>query len=67
MPTPAIHRSVGAMGHEPSSLPPYADGMKGSYLGPHFPSEQIRAFLDDRKLPYRLVDRAELPTPSPPA
>ena len=49
------------MGHEPSSLPPYADGMKGSYLGPHFPSEQIRAFLDDRKLPYRLVDRAELP------
>lgn len=40
---------------------PYADGMKGAYLGPRHTEEEIRAFLDARKLPYRRVEREALP------
>jgi len=39
-------------------LPPYADGMKGAYLGPHFSSETICRFLDARGLPRRETDPA---------
>ena len=31
--------------------PPYADGMKGSFLGPRFSAEQIAVFVGDRQLP----------------
>ena len=42
-------------------LPPWADGMKGAYLGPAFPSDEIAAWLRERGLPFRTVPRAELP------
>jgi len=47
----------------PSSngLPPYADGMKGSYLGPRHTEAEIEEFLQSRRLPYRKYSRTELP------
>lgn len=47
---------------EPSDgIPPYADGMKGTYLGPGQSDEELAAFLDSRGLAYDKRDRAELP------
>jgi carbamoyltransferase len=43
------------------SLPPYADGMKGSYLGPRHTEAEIEAFLRARNLPYKKYAREELP------
>ncbi|HKP87781.1 MAG TPA: carbamoyltransferase N-terminal domain-containing protein, partial [Blastocatellia bacterium] len=34
-------------------IPPYADGMKGAYLGPRNTEEEIEAFLRERNLPYK--------------
>jgi carbamoyltransferase len=42
-------------------LPPYADGMKGSFLGPRNSEEEIEQFLNDRRLPYKKYDRSDLP------
>ena len=42
-------------------IPPYADGMKGSYLGPRHTEEEIEAFLNERGLPYKKYRREELP------
>jgi carbamoyltransferase len=42
-------------------LPPYADGMKGAYLGPAFAPSEIEAWLKERGLPFRTVPPAELP------
>ncbi len=42
-------------------IPPYADGMKGSYLGPRHTEAEIEEFLRARKLPYRKYRREELP------
>ncbi|HEY9405270.1 MAG TPA: carbamoyltransferase [Pyrinomonadaceae bacterium] len=42
-------------------IPPYADGMKGSYLGPRHTEEEIETFLRARKLPYKKYRREELP------
>ncbi|MHB1046128.1 MAG: carbamoyltransferase family protein [Thermoanaerobaculia bacterium] len=44
-----------------SPLPPYADGMKGAYLGPAFSSEEIAEWLRGRAVPSRTVLPAELP------
>src|SRR5256886_16532261 len=38
----------------------HGDAMKGSYLGPSFSDEEIRAFLDERGAPYILVRDDEL-------
>jgi carbamoyltransferase len=43
------------------SLPPYADGMKGSYLGPRHTEAEIEEFLRSRSLPYKKYRREELP------
>jgi carbamoyltransferase len=43
------------------SIPPYADGMKGSYLGPRHTEAEIEEFLRARNLPYRKYGREELP------
>ncbi len=40
---------------------PFADGMKGAYLGPRSTDDEIRRFLESRKLPYRKVTSEELP------
>ncbi|HEV2881601.1 MAG TPA: carbamoyltransferase [Pyrinomonadaceae bacterium] len=42
-------------------IPPYADGMKGSYLGPRHTEAEIEEFLRARKIPYRKYRRDELP------
>ena len=42
-------------------LPPYADGMKGSFLGPRDTVEEIESFLKSKNLPYKNYSRAELP------
>jgi carbamoyltransferase len=41
---------------------PDAHRQKGSYLGPHFSDDAIQSFLDERKIPYRKLADAELPT-----
>lgn len=42
-------------------IPPYADGMKGSYLGPRHTEEEIEKFLRAHELPYRKYRREEVP------
>ncbi|HYN42509.1 MAG TPA: carbamoyltransferase C-terminal domain-containing protein, partial [Thermoanaerobaculia bacterium] len=42
-------------------LPPYADGMRGAFLGPAFASEEIAGWLRGKGLPFRTVPSAELP------
>ncbi len=43
------------------TLPPYEDGMKGSYLGPRHTVEEIETFLRENNLPYKKYSREELP------
>jgi carbamoyltransferase len=42
-------------------IPPYADGMKGSYLGPRHTEAEIETFLRARNLPYKKYRREDLP------
>jgi carbamoyltransferase len=42
-------------------LPAYADGMKGSFLGPRDSVEEIEAFLESKHAPYQKYSREELP------
>lgn len=42
------------------TLPPYADGMKGSYLGPRDSEEEIERFLKSNNYPYKKYSREEL-------
>ena len=42
-------------------LPPYMDGMKGSYLGPRNTVAEIEEFLQTRNLPYQKYSREQLP------
>jgi len=44
-----------------TNLPLYADGMKGSYLGPRDTPEEIESFLKSRTAPYKTYSREELP------
>jgi carbamoyltransferase len=44
-----------------NSLPAYADGMKGSYLGPKHSEDEIEEFLKSKQLPYMKYSREELP------
>ena len=44
-----------------NAIQPYADGMKGSYLGPRHTEEEIEAFLKERNLPYDKYCRDKLP------
>ncbi|HUO86243.1 MAG TPA: carbamoyltransferase [Thermoanaerobaculia bacterium] len=37
----------------PRSVSPGRDAMRGSYLGPEFPAEDVRAFLDAHGYPFR--------------
>src|SRR5262249_44492658 len=41
--------------------PPYADGMKGSYLGPGYSEEEIEQYLKTNNYPYTKYSRQELP------
>lgn len=51
-----ISRNAGANG-----IPAYADGMKGSYLGPRHDEEEIERFLKSQQAPYKKYAREELP------
>src|SRR5437660_11820387 len=42
-------------------LPPYADGMKGSFLGPRNTEVEIEQFLNDHQLRYKKYERSDLP------
>jgi carbamoyltransferase len=44
-----------------NGLAAYADGMKGSYLGPAHTEAEIEMFLQSRHLPYKKYSRKELP------
>jgi carbamoyltransferase len=55
----SAHRSHNIKGR--NGMPLYADGMKGSYLGPKHGEEEIEGFLKSRKLPYKKYSREELP------
>lgn len=44
-----------------NGLTPYADGMKGSFLGPRDSEADIEAFLNSRNLPYQKFSRTDLP------
>jgi carbamoyltransferase len=46
---------------ERKDLTAYADGMKGSYLGPRHSEEEIERFLQSRNLPYKKYPREALP------
>jgi carbamoyltransferase len=46
---------------EQNPLTAYADGMKGSYLGPRHSEEEIERFLQSRNLPYKKYPREALP------
>jgi carbamoyltransferase len=52
---------AGTWGRRNGSLPPYQDGMKGSYLGPRDTVEEIETFLKSRNLPYQKYPPEELP------
>jgi carbamoyltransferase len=43
------------------SLPPYVDGMKGSYLGPQNSIEEIEEFLKTKNLPYKKYSSEQVP------
>jgi carbamoyltransferase len=45
-----------------NGLAPYADGMKGSYLGPRETEDSIQEFLTTRNLPHRKYGRNEMPS-----
>jgi carbamoyltransferase len=47
--------------HARATIPPYHDGMKGSYLGPQNTVEEIENFLRAQNLPYKKYSREELP------
>src|SRR5258707_12820631 len=42
-----------------ATLPPYVDGMKGSYLGPRDSVAEIEAFLKSRNLPFTKYSREQ--------
>ena len=44
-----------------ATLPTFADGMKGSFLGPRNTPAEIESFLQEQNAPYRKYCRAELP------
>src|SRR5712692_6693039 len=44
-----------------NGLPPYADGMKGSFLGPRNSVAEIEEFLRSKSLPYKKYSREQLP------
>ena len=44
-----------------TKLLPYADGMKGSYLGPQNTAQEIEDFLREQNAPYKKYCRNELP------
>jgi carbamoyltransferase len=62
--SPGCGTGVSPMDHAPdarATLPRYADGMKGSFLGPRNTEAEIQSFLTERNLPFKKHSREELP------
>jgi carbamoyltransferase len=57
-PVPSVNHAQDARA---TSLPPYADGMKGSFLGPRNSVAEIEEFLKSKSLPYKEYSREQLP------
>jgi len=58
---PPVNQNANHAQDARATLPPYADGMKGSYLGPQNGPEEIESFLKARKAPHKKYCREELP------
>jgi carbamoyltransferase len=54
-------RKVGNGAVQSNGVAAYADGMKGSYLGPRNTEPEIEKFLTSLKLPFRKYSRKDLP------
>jgi carbamoyltransferase len=52
---------LSSQNHSNGCLLPYADGMKGSYLGPRNSEEEIEQFLKSNNYPYTKYRRQDLP------
>lgn len=61
--TRAINRNGESNGRadQTNGMAAYADGMKGSYLGPRHTEEEIEKFLQSQQLPFQKYSRKELP------
>jgi carbamoyltransferase len=55
----ALHSTHAYFGLARPAVDPGRDRQKGSYLGPHFSNEEVKAFLDQREYPYRQVSDKE--------
>ena len=55
----ALLAAHGYFGVPRSTSPDGRDRQRGSYLGPAFSSEEVRAFLDRREIPYEFVPAAD--------
>ena len=54
-------QNAGRNNGQSNGLAAYADGMKGSYLGPRHTEAEIEQFLESQHLPYRKYSRKDLP------
>jgi carbamoyltransferase len=45
-----------------NGIPPYTDGMRGSFLGPGSSEAEVEEFLRSQNLPYKKYSRTQLPT-----
>ena len=50
------HHQHFAQPRQPVAAPAGGDGMKGTYLGPHFSNGQIRTYLQGIKAPFQALD-----------
>lgn len=55
----ALHATHGYFGHPRPKADPERDRQKGSYLGPRFSMDEVKAFLDHREYPYHEVSEDE--------
>jgi carbamoyltransferase len=50
------------LGNRRQARPDYRDFQRGSYLGPAFGNAEIEKFLQTKKIPYKKLSDAEIPT-----
>ena len=53
--------AIGSASEQATTLPPYEDGMSGSFLGPSYSSKEIAAWLASRHYPFRTMEGGTLP------
>jgi carbamoyltransferase len=55
----ALHATHAYFGKARPKVNPKRDSQKGSYLGPHFTNDEVKAYLDHREFPYHEVSDRE--------